>query len=154
MIEAVTKWLAEVTSLMATRGSIHHLALTASDFDRSTAFYDKVLGFMGYGRAAVPESTQHIMKTPLHAWQSPAGAITLRPAKTIRPHDRNTPGVNHLAFTAAEKADVERMHDLLKKIGAPILDPPAEYPYFPGYFAVYFADPDGVKIEFVYIPEP
>ena len=35
---------------------------------------------------------------------------------------------------------------------AQILDPPAEYPYAPGYFAVYFADPDGLKFEFAFVP--
>ena len=32
--------------------------------------------------------------------------------------------------------------------------PPAEYPYSPGYFAVYFTDPDGPKFEFAYAPRP
>ena len=35
------------------------------------------------------------------------------------------------------------------------LDPPAEYPlYAPGYYAVFFADPDGLKLEFVHMPNP
>lgn len=42
---------------------------------------------------------------------------------------------------------------MLKRVGANVLDPPAEYPYFPGYYAVYFTDPDGVKIEFVHWPQ-
>ncbi|HVA83975.1 MAG TPA: VOC family protein [Candidatus Binataceae bacterium] len=135
------------------RGSINHLALTASDLARSTEFYDKVLGFMGYGRVEVSESTQQAMNTRLHAWASPGGSVTLRPARVesaLKQHDRNAPGLNHVAFNAENRADVEKMHDLLEKIGARILDPPLEYPYFPGYFAVYFCDPDGLKIEFVF----
>ncbi len=53
------------------RGSVNHLALTASDFARSSEFYDRVLGFMGYTRVEVPEATQQSMKTRLHAWASP-----------------------------------------------------------------------------------
>jgi len=139
------------------RGGISHLALTASDFARSTAFYDHVLSFMGYARVQVPEATQQAMKTPLHAWASPHGSITLRPAQpesAAQPHNRSAPGLNHVAFNAADRADVENLYDLLKRIGAQILDPPAEYPYFPGYFAVYFADPDGLKCEFVFWPQP
>jgi hypothetical protein len=41
----------------------------------------------------------------------------------------------------------------LKEIEATILDAPAEYPYFPGYYALYFADPDGLNLEFVFWPE-
>ena len=37
---------------------------------------------------------------------------------------------------------------------ATVLDAPAEYPYSPGYFAVYFTDPDGLKLEFAYAPDP
>jgi glyoxylase I family protein len=138
------------------RGSINHLALTASDLERSTRFYDRVLGFMGYERVEVPELTQQLMKTPLHAWASPNGSITLRPAKpdsASQVHNRSAPGLNHLAFNAESRADVEQMNELLKEIGAQILDPPAEYPYFPGYYAIYFTDPDGVKCEFLYGPQ-
>ena len=93
------------------------------------------------------------MKTPLVGWGSANGSVTLRPAKTATlGHDRGQPGLNHLAFTAAHRPDVDRLYGLLKEIGAQILDPPAEYAYFPGYYAVYFSDPDGVKIEFVYCP--
>jgi len=42
----------------------------------------------------------------------------------------------------------------LKQTGATILDAPAEYPYSPGYFAVYFTDPDGLKFEFAHAPKP
>ena len=138
------------------RGSINHLALTASDLERSTRFYDRVLSFMGYERVEVPELTQQLMKTPLHAWASSNGSITLRPAKpdsASHAHNLNAQGLNHLAFNAENRADVEQMNELLKEIGAQILDPPAEYPYFPGYYAIYFTDPDGIKCEFVYWPQ-
>jgi glyoxylase I family protein len=138
-------------------GTINHLALTASNLTRSAQFYDRVLELIGYGRVEVPESTQHLMKTKLLAWASPNGSITLRPAKdesANKAHDRNAPGLNHVAFNAENREEVEQLHEVLRAIGATILDPPAEYPYFPGYYAVYFADPDGLKLEFVFWPQP
>jgi glyoxylase I family protein len=138
------------------RGTINHLALTVSDLIRSTEFYDKVLGFMGYARVEVPETTQQAMETALRAWASPNGSITLRPAKgpfADQVHDRNAPGLNHVAFNADNRADVQKLHGLLQEMGAQILDPPAEYPYFQEYFAVYFTDPDGFKFEFVFWPQ-
>ena len=137
-------------------GSINHLALTVSDLARSTAFYDRVLGFMGYERVEVPEPTQQLMKTRLLAWASPSGSVTLRPAKdesAKKAHDRNSPGLNHVAFNAENREEVDRLHEVLKESGARILDPPAEYPYFPGYYAVYFTDPDGLKFEVVFWPQ-
>jgi catechol 2,3-dioxygenase-like lactoylglutathione lyase family enzyme len=135
------------------RGNIGHLALTVSDLERSAAFYDKVFEFIGFKRVEVPESTQQAMKTRLKAWVGPGYSISIRPAKgeyAHRMHDRSAPVFNHMAFSAEDRSDVEKMYELLKEIGATVLDAPAEYPYSPGYFAVYFTDPDGLKLEFAY----
>lgn len=70
-----------------------------------------------------------------------------------RTHDRYSPGLHHVAWHAESRADVDRLHELLKKIGAKILDAPADYPqYGEGYYAVFFADPDGLKLEFAFTP--
>ena len=42
-----------------------------------------------------------------------------------------------VVFTAEDRSDVDKMYELLKRIGATVLDAPAEHPYSPGYFAVY-----------------
>jgi glyoxylase I family protein len=137
------------------RGSISHIAMTVSDLERSTAFYSKVFEFIGFKRVEVPEATQQAMKTRLQAWVGQGYSISIRPSKgdfARRLHDRNAPGFNHLAFSAKDRSDIEKLHELLKEMGATILDAPAEYPYSPGYFAVYFADPDGLKFEFAHAP--
>jgi glyoxylase I family protein len=137
------------------RGRINHIALTVSDLERSSTFYDKVFAFMGFKRVEVPESTQQAMKTRLRAWVGPGYSISIRPSKgefARRAHDRNAPGFNHFAFTAENRSDVEKLYEFLKEMGATILDAPWEYPYSPGYFAVYFADPDGLKFEFAHAP--
>ena len=63
----------------------------------------------------------------------------------------SSPGLHHLAWAAESREDVDALHDLLRGIGATILDAPADYPrYGPTYYAVFFADPDGLKREFVF----
>jgi catechol 2,3-dioxygenase-like lactoylglutathione lyase family enzyme len=59
-----------------TRGSISHIALTVSDLERSTAFYNKVFEFIGFRTVEVPESTQQAMKTRLKAWVGPGYSIS------------------------------------------------------------------------------
>ena len=47
------------------------------------------------------------------------------------------------------------MYDVVRRIGAKVLDAPADYPQYNngrGYYAVFFADPDGLKLECVYTP--
>jgi len=79
--------------------------------------------------------------------------IALVEAEPGRPaHDRRAPGFHHLAFHADDRADVDAFHDFLVEAGLPVLDAPAEYDYTPGYYAVFFADPDGLKLEVVFEP--
>lgn len=68
-------------------------------------------------------------------------------------HNKRHPGLHHLAFRAADRADVDALYALLQRIGAKVLDAPAEYPqYSAGYYAVFFTDPDGLKLEYVFKP--
>ena len=60
-----------------------------------------------------------------------------------------------MAWTAGSREVVDALHDLLIEMGAQVLDPPADYPrYGDPYYAVFFNDPDGLKLEFVYSPRP
>lgn len=130
------------------RGALHHLDLTVKDPRASAPFYDAVLGYMGYRRA--DESAQGI------DWAARPGghylSIGLVPARSGT-HDRYTPGLHHVAWHAESREDVDRFHAFLQELGAEILDAPAAYPeYGPDYYAVFFADPDGLKLEYVYEP--
>ena len=60
-------------------------------------------------------------------------------------------GLHHLAFRAASRAEVDRLHTELRQIGATIVSPPREYPEYtpPGYYAVFFKDLEGIKYEIV-----
>ena len=57
-----------------------------------------------------------------------------------------------MAFHADTRADVDAFHSSLTDADLPVLDPPAEYDYTPGYYAVFFPDPDGMKLEVVFEP--
>lgn len=88
------------------------------------------------------------------AWQG-ASILAIQPARPDekdRPHSRYAPGLHHLAFRAPSRSAVDALHVRLLELGVTILDAPAEYPYTPGYYAVFFADPDGIKLEYVFSP--
>jgi glyoxylase I family protein len=130
---------------------LHHIDLTVSDPVKSRPLYELFLGHCGF-----------TLKNAGATW---AGfglgdkrypAITLLKAKgrgATKKHDRYSPGLHHLALRASSREDVNALFAKLKKAGADILDPPAEYPeYGKGYYAVFFADRDGIKLEYVYTP--
>lgn len=142
------------------RGTIHHIDLTVKDAGASRAFYESVLGFMGYRYASpiadfsgeAPNGYDFDLRDG-EAFCS-IGILSARGANADRPHDRYSAGLHHIAWTAASRADVDAMYTHLLGIGAVILDAPADYPqYGPGYYAVFFADPDGLKLEYVHKPK-
>jgi catechol 2,3-dioxygenase-like lactoylglutathione lyase family enzyme len=127
-------------------GALHHVDLTVGDFRRAKEFYAQVLPLMGFER--LPKEFGAV------AWRG-ATIIAIQPAKPEekdRVHSRYAPGLHHLAFRAPSRAAVDALHGELRALGVTILDPPAEYPYSAGYYAVFFADPDGMKLEYVHCP--
>jgi catechol 2,3-dioxygenase-like lactoylglutathione lyase family enzyme len=135
------------------RGLINHVDLTVLDPERSRPFYEAVLGFMGYRLAAAhARGFDFDLERPDGGFCS-VGVMRAQGRGRRRRHDRCSPGLHHLAWSADSREDVERLYALLLDIGAVVLDPPAVYPqYGTGYFAVFFADPDGLKLEFVHWP--
>jgi catechol 2,3-dioxygenase-like lactoylglutathione lyase family enzyme len=134
------------------RGGIHHLDLTVRDPDASRAFYEAVLGFMGYRLVDVhPRGFDFDLDGS--AGFCSIGIVRAEGASAERIHDRTSPGLHHCAWTAADRGDVDRLYALLIQMGARVLDAPADYPrYGEGYYAVFFADPDGLKLEYVFKP--
>ena len=136
------------------RGSLSHVDLTVADLKTSVAFYDRVLDRLGYRRADSVGAG-----APCWAISDASGGfftIALQPARPesrTTAHDRYAPGLHHLAFRADSREDVDQFHAFLLDIGARVLDAPAEYGYTPGYYAIFFADPDGIKLEVVFEPE-
>ena len=129
------------------RGQMHHLDLTVSDLARSKLFYELVLGFLGY---RCVKDTARIVVWDLTLPDGVCG-IAIRPAERRREHDRYTVGLHHFAWNADSRQDVDRLHERLVAAGVTILDTPAEFPqYGAGYYAVFFADPDGLKLEYVH----
>jgi catechol 2,3-dioxygenase-like lactoylglutathione lyase family enzyme len=50
------------------------------------------------------------------------------------------------------RAVVDERHEWLVEQGVTVKTPPREYGYVPGYYAVFFRDPDGIKLEIVHVP--
>ena len=135
------------------RGLIHHLDLTVKDPWASCDFYDAVLGFMGYRRVREDKRGFDWELTSPGGIFASVGVVKAEDAGRGRAHDRYSPGLHHVAWHAESRADVDRLYEFLLRIGATVLDPPADYPaYGDGYYAVFFSDPDGLKLEFVYDP--
>ena len=135
------------------RGAPSHVDLTVTDMSRSVRFYDQVLDKLGYKR--LPEAGAGAPCWGVADADGGVFSIALQLARqgsAAEPHDRYAPGLHHLAFHADSRADVDGFHQFLLDMEAAILDAPAAYDYTAGYYAVFFADPDGLKLEVVHEP--
>jgi len=138
---------------MATRGFISHLDLNVSEPARSIAFYGLVLEYLGFTRFDL-DSPDRARWSVEYMTGSVLG-IEIRPPRHRAPrnrHERYSPGIDHLAFQADSREDVDAVFGLLTDAGYEIAHPPAEYDYTPGYYAVAFDDPDGIRLEVVHDP--
>ncbi len=126
---------------------IEHIDLTVNEVARSRAFYDQVLGELGFRKG---ENENYIY------WSNAHMTLAIRPASDPNrgaQFDRYRVGLHHIAFRARSRADVDEFHRFLVREKITILDTPAEYPqYGQNYYAVFFADPDGIKLELVHNP--
>jgi glyoxylase I family protein len=134
------------------RGSINHIALTVSDLAAAeAAFYGPLLTALGYDKVEEEAGRMTVWFNPrsgaaINLWQA-------SDALKDRKHERYAPGFHHCAFAVESRDDVEEIYDVLLANGIRVLDDPAEYPHYaPGYYAVYFEDPDGLKFEAVHMP--
>jgi glyoxylase I family protein len=130
--------------------SVHHVDLVVSSLERSLPFYRELLEPLGYTRAG--EVLGERGETIWYLGGSGGAAIGLREAQVEGAVDRYRLGLHHVAFRAPSREVVEERHRWLLDRGAEIESPPAEFAYMPGYFAVFFYDPDGLKLEILHVP--
>jgi glyoxylase I family protein len=128
---------------------IEHVDVTVNDLARSVIFYDKVMPALGFKR--LPDNDRNNLR-----WANAHLTFAIRPAEVSErdaAFNRYRVGLHHLALKAKSRAAIAEFHRFLMREKLPILDAPAEYPqYGTNYYALFFADPDGMKLELVHFP--
>jgi glyoxylase I family protein len=130
---------------------LHHVDIVVSSIERSLPFYRELLGPLGWHGLSEVEGERG---ETIYYLTGPGTGVGLREAQTPSegPYDRYRVGLHHLAFEVASRGAVDERADWLREQGAEIESGPAAYWYQPGYYAVFFYDPDGLKLELVHVP--
>jgi glyoxylase I family protein len=129
---------------------VHHVDLVVSSIERSLAFYTDLLGPLGYTRVHEVEGERG---ETIWYLSGPGTSIGLREAQSeSTAYDRYSVGLHHLAFEADSRAQVDDRARWVRAQPMELESEPQEYTYIPGYYAVFFYDPDGMKLEIVHVP--
>ena len=127
---------------------VHHVDLVVSSIERSLPFYRELLGPLGFHRIGEVEGERG---ETIWYFGGPGSSIGVRQAQSLGGIDRYRIGLHHVAIAAPSRAVVDERHEWLVSTGAEIESPPQDYTYMPGYYAVFFYDPDGIKLEIVHV---
>lgn len=126
----------------------NHLTLNVSDFKKSAAFYKDLFNYLS--AKFVKDDTNHM---GVRLGEGEIWIKETEPKYKNRGFHRKSTGLNHLAFRVGTKEEVDLFYrEFLKPRDVPSLyGSPAHYPYTEKYYAVYFEDPDRIKLEIVYL---
>jgi len=127
------------------KGLLHHIEIYVSDLKSSSEFWGWFLEELGYNDFQKWNNGQ--------SWKIGDTYIvfvqTEKRFLDIAYHRRRT-GLNHLAFHAESRQQVDDITKRLKSKGITVLYT-EQHPYAggPDHYAVYFEDPDRIKVELV-----
>ncbi|QLG29233.1 VOC family protein [Halorarum halophilum] len=123
-------------------GRLHHVELYASDLDASVDFWGWLLGELGY--------------EPKNEWDAgrswvngPTYVVLARADESDLPFDRRAAGLNHLAFHAASREQVDELTAGVRERDDASVLYEDRHPFAGGYYALYCEDPEGLKVEVV-----
>ncbi|WP_019376648.1 VOC family protein [Virgibacillus halodenitrificans] len=127
------------------KGLLHHIEIYVSDLKKSAEFWGWLLEELGYRSYQKWEYGQSwkIENTYIVFVQTDEGFLDV-------PYHRKRVGLNHVAFHAESRQHIDEMTEKLNNRGVTILYQD-QHPFAGGddYYAVYFEDPDRIKVELV-----
>lgn len=116
---------------------IDHISIRVSDYERSKAFYSRLFTFLGF------EISDEYPGTI--GWTNGKTRYWIAEAEGRKQYKIGDVGFHHYAFQLRNRRDVDDLQAWLEKEGVKIVDPADEY--YEDYYAVFFLDPDGLKLE-------
>jgi catechol 2,3-dioxygenase-like lactoylglutathione lyase family enzyme len=116
---------------------IDHISIRVSDYKKSKEFYGRLFEHLGF------EISDEYPNTI--GWTNGRTRYWIAPAEGSKKHRIGDVGLHHYAFQLRSRRDVDALQGFLEGHGVRIVDPAKEY--YEDYYAVFFLDPDGIKLE-------
>jgi len=123
-----------------------HIDLRVLDLPAALPLYDALMPELGLTGVRIGEG----WKTFVGEREQPGNAFL-----PIQEDPRHVPNANRMAFWVESREEVERLARLVTAVGATVESGPRECPeYSATYYAVFFEDASGNKLEVYYRREP
>jgi catechol 2,3-dioxygenase-like lactoylglutathione lyase family enzyme len=116
---------------------IDHISIRVSNYEKSKAFYGRLFEFLGF------EISDEYPNTI--GWTNGKTRYWIAPAEGRKKYRIGDVGLHHYAFELRNRKDVDALQSFLEGERVRIVDPADEY--YEDYYAVFFLDPDGIKLE-------
>jgi catechol 2,3-dioxygenase-like lactoylglutathione lyase family enzyme len=124
---------------------VDHVYVTVSDLERAERFYDAVMKLLGFRKGTKPIAGER----HLHYF-NPVTQYTIRAARTPgAAHDPYAPGLHHLCFRVPSPSQVDEAARELAALGVAASAARLYPEYAADYYATFFSDPDGIRLEVV-----
>ena len=128
------------------KSTAYHLSISVSDGTKSKDFYDKLFTELQWETVDEGEEYAGYSDGSFTLWIIPAEN------KIAEKHHFKSVGFHHFSIRASQKQAIDQIYQWCLKHKIEVVDPPKSYPeYSPNYYAVFFLDPDGMKIEVTYL---
>lgn len=134
------------------RAGIDHIIVNVNDYAAAKRFYAWLMPQIGYPQTMSYDQPQNDVTT---GYFGEHGSMCLRPSNSEFRADRfhrHRVGLCEIAFSAESREQIDNLAKQISANGGRVTDLPKEYDYVPGYYAVFFTDPDGMKLELVHVP--
>jgi catechol 2,3-dioxygenase-like lactoylglutathione lyase family enzyme len=132
------------------KSALYHLQINVRDPAVSIPFYRTLFGYLEYTTLMEMPDMLGVSNRGTDVW-----VIATASDRRDVPFHRKNAGLNHLAFGVRARDDVDRFvrEFMTPHAVAPLYDSPREYSeYRQGYYAVFFEDPDRLKLEVAHVP--
>jgi len=127
------------------RGVLHHIELNVQKLERSLAFWGWLLEALGYEPYQSWEQGRSWKQGPCYLV-----FVQTREKHLAAGYHRCRTGLNHLAFRLSSQAELARFEAELAARGVPFLyQERSPHAGGPDSMAIFFEDPDRIKVELV-----
>ncbi|NWC93044.1 MULTISPECIES: VOC family protein [unclassified Pseudomonas] len=128
---------------MSTAGALHHVEVNVSSLQESLRFWEPLLSMLGYAEHQNWDAGRSYILNGTYL-------VFVQASELGSGFNRRGVGLNHLAFHASSREQVDTITEWVRTQGFRVLYEDV-HPYAGGapYYALYCEDPDKIKVEIV-----